>query len=221
MDNREAREAMVREQIAGRGITDSRVLEAMRNIERHRFVPANVQAKAYTDQPLPIGFSQTISQPYMVAYGCEALELGDSDQVLEVGTGSGYQAAVLGMIANRVVTIEIREPLYLRARRLLAELGFDRVVCRRGNGALGCLDDAPFDGIIVAAAATSIPETLVSQLTVGGVLIYPEGAPRGYQELIRVVRTKTGIERTSLMSVRFVPMVEQRPVRSQRRASKE
>lgn len=195
---------MVARQIAARGVEDPRVLEAMRRVPRHEFVPAEHAALAYTDQPLPIGDGQTISQPYIVALMSELLELDGSERVLEIGTGSGYQAAVLGELASRVYTIEIVEPLAARSAALLARLGYANVEVRAGDGYAGWPEQAPFDAVILTAAPPAVPQPLFDQLADGGRLVAPIGRDR--QEL--VVYTKAGgeVSRESVIPVRFVPM---------------
>ncbi len=202
---RAARERMVREQIEARGVRDPRVLAVMRKIPRHLFVPEAMQPYAYADQPLPIGHSQTISQPYIVAYMTEALELRPKDRVLEIGTGSGYQAAVLAELAAEVYSIEIVEPLGKEAAARLGQLGYANIKLRIGDGYRGWPEAAPFDAIMVTAAPDHIPPALVNQLAGGGRLIAPVG--RFFQELIRVRRTPAGVKQEELIPVRFVPMV--------------
>jgi len=198
------RERMVAEQIARRGIDDPRVLGAMRRVPRHELVPERVRAQAYDDRPLPIGHGQTISQPYVVAFMTEALELAPSDRVLEVGTGSGYQAAVLAELVRAVWTIEIVAPLAERAAHDLARLGYQNVQVRAGDGYRGWPEHAPFDAIIVTAAPDHVPEPLIAQLAVGGRLVLPVGT--GTQELVLIERTPDGVRRRRLLGVRFVPM---------------
>ncbi len=202
----ELRAGMVAEQIARRGVRDERVLEAMRSVPRHLFVPEHLRARAYDDQPLPIGSGQTISQPYIVAFMCERLSLTEASQVLEIGTGSGYQAAVLAELAGRVVTVEIVEVLFRRARRLLDQLGFINVKCIFADGSLGAPEYAPFDAVVVAASMTHCPSVLFDQLADGGTIIYPEGPPHGYQELVQITKLGKRLRRSELMGVRFVPM---------------
>ena len=202
---RAARERMVREQIEDRGVRDPRVLAVMRKIPRHLFVPAAMQPYAYADRPLPIGHSQTISQPYIVAYMTEALELRPKDRVLEIGTGSGYQAAVLAELAAEVYSIEIVEPLGKEAAARLRRLGYANIELRIGDGYRGWPDAAPFDAIMVTAAPDHVPPALVDQLAEAGRLVVPVG--RFLQELIRVRRTPTGVRQEELLPVRFVPMV--------------
>ncbi len=198
------RERMVR-QIRDRGITDEKVLKAMAEVERHLFVPQQFRAMAYEDTPLPIGEGQTISQPYIVAYMTQAARVCPGDRVLEIGTGSGYQAAILGELAKEVYTIEILKPLADSARARLEELGYDNISVKWGNGYKGWPEHAPFDVIIVTAAPSGIPEELVRQLKLGGRMVVPAG--EFLQELYLIVRTDTGFEKKALLPVRFVPMV--------------
>jgi protein-L-isoaspartate(D-aspartate) O-methyltransferase len=211
--DRETRErhALVKQYLADAGIKDPRVLQAMRDVPRHRFVPAHLRRSAYIDEPLPIGAGQTISQPYVVAYMTEALKVGPRDRVLEVGTGSGYQAAVLARVAGQVYSIEIVRSLGLAAEKLLGQLGYRNVKVRIGDGYRGWPKAAPFDAIMVTAAPDHVPPVLVSQLKVGGRLVMPVG--RGLQRLVRITRTATGQTREDLLMVRFVPMTgeAQRP----------
>lgn len=198
------REAMVREQIESRGVKDPRVLQAMRTVPRQEFVPARVRDQAYEDHPLPIGHDQTISQPYVVAYMTEALKLEGREKVLELGTGSGYQAAVLAEIVPSVYSIEIVCPLERFARQNLDRLGYQRVQTKCADGYQGWPEFAPFDAVIVTAAPDHVPQPLLDQLKVGGRLILPVG--RFSQELVLLTKTPTGIEKQSLLPVRFVPM---------------
>lgn len=200
------REEMVRQQIAARGISDPAVLEAMRKIPRHVFVSEALRDQAYGDFPLPIGEQQTISQPYIVAEMTQALQLTREDRVLEIGTGSGYQAAILGEIAYRVYTIERIRALYLQARRLFDELRLFNVVTRYGDGSKGWEEESPFDAIIVTAGAPRIPPILLNQLAVGGRLVAPVGNQHS-QDLIKVVKDKTGIRQSNLGGCRFVKLV--------------
>ena len=202
---RGARQRMVEEQISARGVRDPRVLEALRQIPRHRFVPPDFQQLAYDDTPLPIGYGQTISQPYVVAFMTEALELQPQDRVLEIGTGSGCQAAVLSLLAREVYSMEIVEPLGRAAEARLKEMGYANVRVRIGDGYRGWPEAAPFDAIIVTAAPPDVPPALVAQLRPGGRMVVPVG--RYVQDLIRLRRTAKGLERESLLPVRFVPMV--------------
>ena len=196
---------MVASQIADRGVRDPRVLEAMRKVPRHLFVPAGFRAKAYQDTALLIGHGQTISQPYMVATMTEAARILSTDRVLEIGTGSGYQAAVLACVSLEVYTIEILEPLGRKAKSLLESLEYENIRFRIGDGYHGWPEQAPFDAIIVTAAPIHIPQPLVDQLRVGGRLILPLGG-KG-QRLIRMTKTSKGLKREILLPVRFVPMV--------------
>ena len=189
------------------GITNAAVLERIRNVPRHIFVDEALGSRAYEDTALPIGFGQTISQPYIVARMTEALlEAGAADNVLEVGTGCGYQTAVLAPLVNRVSTIERIEPLLTRARERLKELGIRNVRFRHGDGALGWKTQAPFDGMLVAAAPLAVPEALLKQLKTGGRLIVPIG-PEGQQQLVRFTRREQRIEREALAPVAFVPLL--------------
>jgi protein-L-isoaspartate(D-aspartate) O-methyltransferase len=199
------RAAMVREQIAARGVHDARVLRALRQVPRHLFIPACYRAVAYGDHPLPIGEDQTISQPYIVGFMTEALRVGPGARVLEIGTGSGYQAAVLAEVAKEVYSIEIIAALSQRSNALLRQLGYRNVQLRVGDGYAGWPEKAPFDAIIVTAAPPRVPKPLLAQLKVGGALVAPVG--RSDQELVRV--TRVGQERYKserLLGVRFVPM---------------
>ena len=198
------RASMVRTQIARRSITDGRVLAAMKRVPRHHFIPPSGKAQAYEDHPVRIGHRQTISQPYIVAYMTQALQPKPTDRVLEIGTGSGYQAAVLAEIVKEVYTIEIVEPLGKRARRDLDALGYGNIRYRIGDGYQGWKEAAPFHKIIVTAAPGHVPEPLVQQLAVGGLMIIPVG--KRSQELIVLERTKDGVKRRRVMGVRFVPM---------------
>lgn len=201
------RDRMVEQQIVARGVTDPAVLSAMRAVPRHRFVLENDAAEAYGDYPLSIGYKQTISQPYIVAFMTESLKLQPEDRVLEIGTGSGYQSAVLARIVSHVFTIEIVEPLGTRARNLLNSLGYRNVSVRTGDGYQGWPEEAPFDAIILTAAPDHIPQPLIDQLKIGGRLILPVGEDPQSLELIR--RTADGVMRSTLLSVTFVPMTGQ------------
>jgi len=195
---------MVEEQILARGVTDSLVLAAMAAVPRHLFVPTGVVAYAYADQPLPIGHDQTISQPYIVALMTELAGLAATDRVLEIGTGSGYQAAVLAGIADSVYTIEIVEPLATEAAERLERLGYANVRVRCGDGYRGWPGRAPFDAIIVTAAPDHVPQPLIDQLAPGGKLVIPVGT--GLQELLEITRTADGVVERRVLPVRFVPM---------------
>lgn len=199
------RQRMVKDQIERRGITDKRVLDAMRKVKRHLFIPAYLRNAAYDDKPLPIGLAQTISQPYIVAYMTQAARVGPNDRILEVGTGSGYQAAVLAEIVKEVYTIEILLPLADSARLRLEKMGYKNIKVKRGDGYKGWREYAPFDAIIVTAAPPEIPEELTSQLKIGGRMVVPIG--RFYQELYLITRTKSGFEKEALLPVAFVPMI--------------
>ena len=198
------RSRMVDTQILARGIADERVLTAMRKVPRHLFMPRDVQPYAYDDRPLPIGFDQTISQPYIVAYMTEAIEPTATKKVLEIGTGSGYQAAVLAECVAEVYTIEIVRELAERAAGTLERLGYRNVHVRAGDGYAGWPEAAPFDAILVTAAPDHVPQPLVDQLAVGGTLVVPVG--RGVQEMTVVRRTAAGLTETKTLPVRFVPM---------------
>lgn len=198
---------MVREQLEspGRGITNARVLEAMRRVPRHEFVPAELRSHAYEDRPLPIGYGQTISQPYIVAFMTECLDPQPMDRILEIGTGSGYQAAVLSELVNEVYTIEIVEPLAERASADLSRLTYTNVHVRAGDGYQGWPAKAPFDAIIVTCAPDSVPQPLVDQLAEGGRMIVPVGQIWD-QHLILLQKEGGQLEQTSVLPVRFVPM---------------
>jgi protein-L-isoaspartate(D-aspartate) O-methyltransferase len=205
-----ARARMVREQLVARGITEARVLEAMARVPRHEFVPAGPRGEAYEDWPLPIGHGQTISQPYIVAFMTAALEPKAEDRVLEIGTGSGYQAAVLSGLVAEVYTVEIVPPLAQRAEADLRRLGYGNVKVRAGDGYLGWPEAAPFDAIIVTCAPEKVPQALVDQLKAGGRMIIPVGSPWGAQELVLLRKGPGGLERQVILPVRFVPMVKGR-----------
>jgi protein-L-isoaspartate(D-aspartate) O-methyltransferase len=202
---RTEREAMVKSQLEGRGIKDRAVLEAIRKVPRHRFVPEDLRGRAYDDGPLPIGEGQTISQPYIVGWMTELIEPRKGMRVLEIGTGSGYQAAVLAECVDEVDTIEVVPVLGRRADRLLSELGYRNIRTRIGDGYHGWPDRAPFDAIVLTAAPPGdVPGPLLEQLKVGGRLVAPVG--RQEQMLVRITRTETGYRRETLAPVRFVPM---------------
>jgi protein-L-isoaspartate(D-aspartate) O-methyltransferase len=199
------REAMIRQQIEDRGIRDSRLLDAMRRIPRHLFTPQRFWDKAYDDGPLPIGMGQTISQPYIVAAMTTMIGLRGDENVLEIGTGSGYQAAVLSRLAYTVHTVERHPELAQQARNILAELSFDNVFIHTGDGSLGWPPDAPYQAILVTAAAPRIPQPLIDQMDEGGSLIIPVGGPQG-QDLERWRKTGNKIYRESFFPVAFVPL---------------
>ena len=201
-----ARDRMVETQLIARGIRSSRVLEAMRRVPRHLFVEEALKEQAYSDYPLPIGEKQTISQPYIVALMSEALELEGDEKVLEIGTGSGYQAAILAELAGRVFSIERFPPLAFRANQILRKLGYQNILIRVADGSFGWPDEAPYDGIMATAGTPRIPQPLVDQLGIGGRLVLPVG-DRLSQELVLVERTPEGIHKTNLGGVRFVDLV--------------
>jgi protein-L-isoaspartate(D-aspartate) O-methyltransferase len=203
-DWKTGREQMVKTQIEGRGVRDPRVLEAMRTVPRHLFIPESYRDRAHEDGPLPIGMKQTISQPYMVAIMTELLDPKPDDRVLEVGTGSGYQAAVLSGLVGHVYTIEIIPELAERARRTISTLGYGNVTVITGDGYRGLPKQAPFDGILVTAAPVEVPKPLLEQLRLGGRLVIPVGGRRQYLQVLQ--RTEEGIETKTLFGVRFVPM---------------
>ncbi len=204
----EARRRMVEEQIRQRDISQPGVLAALTRVERHRFVPASERPSAYADRPLPIGHRQTISQPYIVALMTQLLGVGPGDKVLEIGTGSGYQAAVLAEIVGQVYTIEIIEPLGLQAAGTLQRLGYRNVQVRIGDGYKGWPEKGPFDGILVTAAPPQVPRPLLDQVKVGGRIVLPVG--QGWQDLRVMTKLADGsFETRSVAPVRFVPMTGQ------------
>lgn len=203
------RRRMVDQQMRARDITDQRVLDAMRAVPRHQFVPEGRRDEAYEDSPIAIGHGQTISQPYIVAFMTQALDVQPEHAVLEIGTGSGYQAAVLSLLARQVYTIEIVPPLAERAREALTEGGYRNVEVRTGNGYLGWPEHAPYDRIMVTAAPDEVPEALVQQLKVGGLMAIPVGVT--FQELRILRRTDTGMDLLRTLPVRFVPMTGKPP----------
>jgi len=199
------RERMVKNQLVGRGIKDKRVLEAMRKVARHLFIPENMRSYAYNDEPLPIGEGQTISQPYIVAYMTEALQLNGSERVLEIGTGSGYQTAILNEIVKEVFTLELIGSLSVKAQEVLKELKYVNIFFKIGDGTLGWKEHAPYDAIMVTAAPAGVPKTLKEQLKMYGKMIIPVGAT--FQELVLVIREKKKFKIKKLLPVRFVPLV--------------
>ncbi len=204
-DYQRERNEMVETQIAARGVKNERVIKAMKDVPRHLFVPPEYRKLAYEDYPLYIGHSQTISQPYIVAFMTEAAYLKPTDKVLEIGTGSGYQTAVLSELVDKVYSIEILEPLARSAEERLDRLGYKNIFIKYGDGYKGWPEHAPYDAIIVTAAPEEIPETLVNQLKGGGVMIVPVGSY--YQELYRVIKENGVLHKEILMPVRFVPMI--------------
>ncbi|MDZ7833735.1 MAG: protein-L-isoaspartate(D-aspartate) O-methyltransferase [Desulfobacterales bacterium] len=200
------RESMVKNQIEARGINDPGVFAAMRRVPRHMFVSEALMDQAYADHPLPIGEQQTISQPYIVAHMTQALQVDGEDRVLEIGTGSGYQAAVLAEIAYKVYTIEKKRNLYIRARKIFDQLKYMNIVTRYSDGTMGWREESPFDAILVTAGAPEIPKTLVNQLAMGGRMVIPVGQSFS-QELIKLFRDENGIHKTRLGGCRFVKLV--------------
>ena len=200
------RHEMVEKQIEARGISDARVLAALRTVPRHLFVSEALMDQAYSDFPLPIGEQQTISQPYIVAEMTQALQLCADDRVLEIGTGSGYQAAILAQIVFRVFTIERIHSLYIKSRKLFDQLGYHNIVTRYSDVTTGWKDESPFDAIIVTAGAPEIPTQLISQLAIGGRMVIPVGNQHS-QDLIKLVRDAKGIHRTTLGGCRFVKLI--------------
>lgn len=208
IENRTAKELMVNEHLVARGIRDEAVLRAMREVPRDEFLPPELKAYAYDDSPLPIDAGQTISQPYMVAYMIEALELTGKERVLEIGTGSGYAAAVLSLCAAEVVTVERIAALAGNARGRIEALGYRNVTVHLGDGTLGWQDRAPYDGIVVTAGAPELPLALLSQLAPGGRLVIPVGTTQHLQNLVRVRRVADDeYRREELCAVRFVPLI--------------
>jgi len=207
-DWQEDRARMVNEQLKARDIRSERVLDAMLKVPRHLFIPESARGGAYGDFPVPIGNAQTISQPYIVAFMTQALDVGPGDRVLEIGTGSGYQAAVLSVLAKEVFSIEIIEPLADRARATLTDLGYRNIQVRAGNGYLGWPEHAPYDRIIVTAAPDEVPPALVEQLKIGGLMAIPVGVDD--QELRILRRLPAGLETITTLPVRFVPMTGKR-----------
>jgi protein-L-isoaspartate(D-aspartate) O-methyltransferase len=200
------RQAMVRDQLQARGIRDPRVLDAMGTVPRHRFVAEPLRRYAYEDTPLPIGRGQTISQPYVVAFMAEALRLRGGERVLEVGSGSGYAAAVLSRLASEVYGIELEQELYDRSAVTIRELGYGNVHLRQGDGFAGWPDKAPFDAIVLSCAVERIPAPLWDQLAEGGRIVYPQGGAGELQELVIATKTRSGAHEERLAPVQFVPM---------------
>ena len=202
----EERMDMVERQIRSRGVSDQAVLQAMERVPRHAFVPDEYLSQAYADHPLPIGYGQTISQPYIVALMTELLQLTSDDRVLEIGTGSGYQAAILGEVVDEVYTVEIIEELAGRAAQVLKEQGYDNVHVRHADGYYGWEEHAPYDAIIVTAAPDHIPQPLVQQLKEGAKLVIPVGPPGGYQTLWEISKVDGEIQKRNVTGVLFVPL---------------
>ena len=213
----EARHRMVDRQLAQRGITDERALQVMRELPRHQFVPEDLWDMAYRDTPLPIGYGQTISQPYIVAYMTQLLHLTPDDRVLEVGTGSGYQAAILSRLAKQVYTIERVAELARHAEQVLREMGYDNIHFLIGDGGYGWPEVAPFDAIIITAAAPEVPPPLTAQLADGAPLVAPIG-PTGYQDLVRLHKQGDHTQVEYLTPVAFVPLVGEHGWRDQDQA---
>ena len=197
---------MVEEQLTSRGIKDARLIAAMQKIPRHLFVEEALQSQAYTDHPLPIGEKQTISQPYMVALMTEALLLKEKEKVLEIGTGSGYQTAILAEMSEKVFSVERIRPLAIRARTLLYDLGYFNVEIKIFDGTFGWVEESPFDAILVTAGSPDIPQPLIDQLATGGRLVIPVG-DAFVQELFRVTKTETGVKKEDLGGCRFVKLI--------------
>lgn len=210
-DVRARRLEMVESQIRQRGVTDTRVLDAMRTVPRERFVPTDAVSRAHDDTPLAIGNGQTISQPYIVAYMTEALGIRPTDRVLEIGTGSGYQAAVLGLLAREVYTVEIVPVLAKSAAAVLRDLGYTNVHVREGDGYAGWAEHAPFDRIMVTAAPDEIPQPLIAQLAPGGRLVIPVGSQGDTQWMTILEKTTTGVTERKTIPVQFVPFTRGKP----------
>jgi protein-L-isoaspartate(D-aspartate) O-methyltransferase len=208
-EHTQRRHNMVKNQIMLRGVTDGKVLDAMLKVERHLFVPPGAVNEAYGDYPLSIGHGQTISQPYIVAFMTEVMKLSGDEKVLEIGTGSGYQAAVLAEICDSVYTIEIIKPLGQKADLLLKELGYENVFVKIGDGYEGWADHAPYDAIIVTCSPTHVPDALKDQLAEGGYMIIPVGQ-KYYQELVLLKKKNGKLKRDNVLSVRFVPMINEK-----------
>ncbi len=200
------RERMVEEQIIARGVNDSLVIDAMLTVKRHHFVPEKLKSLAYEDHPLPIGCGQTISQPYIVALMTELLEVKKNHKILEVGTGSGYQAAILSLLADSVFTIEIIDSLARRAEAKLKVFGYRNVTVKAGDGYKGWKEHSPFDGIIVTCAPKEVPPLLLEQLAIGGRMVIPVGSY--FQELLLITKDSSGVSEKSIVPVRFVPMIK-------------
>jgi protein-L-isoaspartate(D-aspartate) O-methyltransferase len=206
IDFPKARLKMVEEQIISRGIKDPELIAAMKKIPRHLFVEEALQSQAYSDYPLPIGEKQTISQPYMVAIMTEALQLTGKEKVLEIGAGSGYQAAILAEMSEKVFSIERIRSLAIKARKLLYDLGYLNIEIKFSDGTFGWMEESPFDAIIVTAGAPDIPQPLIDQLAIGGRLVIPVG-DAFVQDLIRIIKTEEGIKKEDLGGCRFVKLI--------------
>jgi protein-L-isoaspartate(D-aspartate) O-methyltransferase len=204
-DYKEKRERMVKDQIEARGVKDKIILEAMKKVPRHLFVPWNMRSYAYHDEPLPIGEGQTISQPYIVAYMSEVLRLKGNERILEIGTGSGYQAAILAEVSKEVFTMEIVKSLSLRAEKILEKLDYENIYFKVGDGTYGWKEHAPYDAIMVTAAPDIVPASLREQLKVSGRMIVPVGST--FQELVLITREKKKFKEKKLLPVRFVPLI--------------
>ncbi len=196
---------MVENQLKVRGIKDKKVLEAMEKVQRHQFVPDHLKLNAYDDEPLPIGNGQTISQPYIVAYMTESLQLKGKEKVLEIGTGSGYQAAILAELSQEVFTVEVYENLGRKARQVLEDLGYHNIKYKIGDGTLGWEEYAPYDAIIVTASPAKTPEPLKEQIKIGGRMVIPVG--QTFQNLYLFEKSKQKLKKKKLLPVRFVPLV--------------
>ncbi len=210
VDYASQRAQMVKTQLQARGINDLQTISAMLNVPRHEFVPENMKAYAYVDGPLSIGNGQTISQPFIVAYMTQVLQLKSTDRVLEIGTGSGYQAAILGEIVDSVYTIEIVEDLALTAKKRLKEMGYSNIIAKWGDGYHGWPAKTPFDAIIVTAGAEYVPQPLIDQLKIGGRMIIPVGPSQGIRQLTLITKKKKRIQTQNLMPVRFVPFTREK-----------
>jgi protein-L-isoaspartate(D-aspartate) O-methyltransferase len=208
-------EKMIINQIVSRGIRNTQVIEAMRKVPRHLFVPENIRESAYDDRPLPIGEGQTISQPYIVAFMTEALDLSPKNKVLEIGTGSGYQAAILSHLVREVYTIEVNPRLGEAARERLGKMGYKNIFAKVGDGYKGWSEKAPFQAVTVTCAPEEIPRALIDQISDGGKMIIPVGEKKGIQKLILLQKDKGLIRKKEVMDVLFVPMVKGEEVRAQ------
>ncbi|MBO8131409.1 MAG: protein-L-isoaspartate(D-aspartate) O-methyltransferase [Candidatus Marinimicrobia bacterium] len=208
IDSPKSPEEMVDEQIVARGIYNTNVIDAMKKVPRALFVPEEYRYLAYSDQPLPIGYGQTISQPYVVAFMTQSLELNSESKVLEIGTGSGYQTTILAEIAKEVYSVEIIKELQKRAMKILDDLGYKNIKFKTGNGREGWKEYAPYDRIIVTAASNEIPEPLIEQLADNGIMIIPVGPRFCSQDLIKIKKTSKGLLKETLLPVRFVPLVK-------------